>query len=157
MKKLFLFLFLAFMVSGCASKSMLFDRMKTTDVVLQEYPTDTEILAENVVSTLSRYYSPAKTEIWLMKIKGSFGDALQAQFRSAGFAVNELDGKTKKLPKNGIGIAYILDMLQDADRPTVFANIQLTDGQRFTLVRRVRITEVPKIQEIKTDSVPLEQ
>lgn len=111
---------------------------------------DAQILAERTAVELGQRYTPAHTALVLQKAPGAFGDILEQQLRTAGFA----------LGGSGLTVNYKLDAVDDGSSPGLgYVQVTCSDGQLFSFSRPLgqppMITEPPSTRPVPEDH-PLE-
>lgn len=115
-------------LSGCATRSTTVMGDDSYDGVSHEF--DTENLAINAAIELLHRYPPGHTTLALARVPGAFGEKFEACLRDNGFAVAASNG-------SGIRVGYILDMIVDENTPTGYLQINISDGERFSIVRKL--------------------
>lgn len=115
---------------GCTLQTAHMAGLRSADGLSAQYPADAQRLAEAVAEELSRRYAPAQTELALLTVPGQFGVSLESALRSQGFAV---------LPEasRGVTVGAVADVIQGELRPSGYAEVNTSDGQRFSLVRKL--------------------
>ena len=113
------------------------------------------LLARQAADRLAQSYAPGRTRLVLTRAPGAFGDAFETGLRAHGFAVAN-DGEPDA---EGLVVEYTADRLErDGAASSVYARIRTSDGQLFSLVRRVQAhpTQVAQVEPRadKTDAVP---
>ena len=135
-------------IAGC--NSLKNGPHESFDALSEVHAGDARILAERTADELQQRYSPGSTAVMLHRVPGVFGEALEQDLRSAGFAMNE----------NGVGIRYKVDIRQDGDAPMQgYVQVSCSDGKLFNfsqpLGQPARITEPPAARPVPEDH-PLE-
>lgn len=138
-----LFLSLALCLPGCALQTAHMAGLRSADGLSAQYPADAQRLADAVADELSRRYAPAQTELALLTVPGQFGVSLEQALRTRGFAV---------LPEasRGVTVGAVADVIQGELRASGYAEVNTSDGQRFSLLRKLAGDSllVPAQQEV---------
>lgn len=130
MKRLLVLAFLTGMIlSGCLAGQ----KTGSLDTLSADHAGDARALAELAATELTERHAPAHTALRLERAPGAFGETLEAELRRAGFAL---------VPDGGLGISYTLDVLRDQGQPLGYARISSTDGQLFSISRKLSDTPV---------------
>ena len=139
MKRLLVLAFLTGMsLTGCLAGQ----KTGSLDTLSADHAGDARALAELAATELTDRHAPAHTALRLERAPGAFGETLEAELRRAGFAL---------VPDGGLGISYTLDVLRDQGQPLGYVRISSTDGQLFSISRKlsdapVTYTEPPSAQ-----------
>ena len=139
MKRLLVLAFLTGMsLSGCLAGQ----KTGSLDTLSADHAGDARALAELAATELTERHAPAHTALRLERAPGAFGETLEAELRRAGFAL---------VPDGGLGVSYKLDVLRDQGKPLGYAQVISTDGQLFSISRKlsdapVTYTEPPSAQ-----------
>ena len=139
MKRLLVLAFLTGMsLSGCLAGQ----KTGSLDTLSADHAGDARALAELAATELTERHAPAHTALRLERAPGAFGETLEAELRRAGFAL---------VPDGGLGVSYKLDVLRDQGKPLGYAQVSSTDGQLFSISRKlsdapVTYTEPPSAQ-----------
>lgn len=139
MKRLLVLAFLTGMsLSGCLAGQ----KAGSLDTLSADHAGDARALAELAATELTERHAPAHTALRLERAPGVFGETLESELRRAGFAL---------VPDGGLGISYTLDVLRDQGQPLGYVRISSTDGQLFSISRKlsdapVTYTEPPSAQ-----------
>lgn len=139
MKRLLVLAFLTGMsLTGCIAGQ----KTGSLDTLSADHAGDARALAELAATELTGRHAPAHTALRLERAPGAFGETLEAELRRAGFAL---------VPDGGLGISYTLDVLRDQGQPLGYVRISSTDGQLFSISRKlsdapVTYTEPPSAQ-----------
>lgn len=139
MKRLLVLAFLTGMsLSGCLAGQ----KTGSLDTLSADHAGDARALAELAATELTERHAPAHTALRLDRAPGAFGETLEAELRRAGFAL---------VPDGGLGVSYKLDVLRDQGKPLGYAQVSSTDGQLFSISRKlsdapVTYTEPPSAQ-----------
>lgn len=128
-------------LSGCLAAQ----KGGSLDTLSADHAGDARALAELAATELTERHAPAHTALRLDRAPGVFGETLEAELRRAGFAL---------VPDGGLGIAYKLDVLHERGKPLGYVQISSTDGQLFSISRKlsdapvtpVTYTEPPSAQ-----------
>ncbi|WP_297226733.1 TcpQ domain-containing protein [uncultured Desulfovibrio sp.] len=130
MKRLLVLAFLTSMsLTGCLAGQ----KTGSLDTLSADHAGDARALAELAATELAERHAPAHTALRLERAPGAFGETLEAELRRAGFAL---------VPDGGLGISYTLDVLRDQGQPLGYARISSTDGQLFSISRKLSDTPV---------------
>lgn len=125
MKRLLVLAFLTGMsLSGCLAGQ----KTGSLDTLSADHAGDARALAELAATELTERHAPAHTALRLERAPGAFGETLEAELRRAGFAL---------VPDGGLGISYKLDVLRDQGKPLGYVQVSGTDGQLFSISRRL--------------------
>ena len=125
MKRLLVLAFLTGMsLSGCLAGQ----KTGSLDTLSADHAGDARALAELAATELTERHAPAHTALRLERAPGVFGETLEAELRRAGFAL---------VPDGGLGISYKLDVLRDQGKPLGYVQVSGTDGQLFSISRRL--------------------
>ena len=125
MKRLLVLAFLTGMsLSGCLAGQ----KTGSLDTLSADHAGDARALAELAATELTERHAPAHTALRLERAPGAFGETLEAELRRAGFAL---------VPDGGLGISYTLDVLRDQGQPLGYVRISSTDGQLFSISRKL--------------------
>lgn len=139
MKRLLVLAFLTGLsLTGCLAGQ----KTGSLDTLSADHAGDARALAELAATELTERHAPAHTALRLERAPGAFGETLEAELRRAGFAL---------VPDGGLGISYTLDVLRDQGQPLGYVRISSTDGQLFSISRKlsdapVTYTEPPSAQ-----------
>lgn len=125
-------------LSGCLAGQ----KTGSLDTLSADHAGDARALAELAATELTERHAPAHTALRLERAPGAFGETLEAELRRAGFAL---------VPDGGLGVSYKLDVLRDQGKPLGYAQVSSTDGQLFSISRKlsdapVTYTEPPSAQ-----------
>lgn len=125
MKRLLVLAFLTGMsLTGCLAGQ----KTGSLDTLSADHAGDARALAELAATELTERHAPAHTALRLERAPGAFGETLEAELRRAGFAL---------VPDGGLGISYTLDVLRDQGQPLGYVRISSTDGQLFSISRKL--------------------
>lgn len=122
---------------GCALRSMERNGLRTADGLSVAYPADADRLARETAAELSRRYAPAQTGLALLVVPGQFSASLEQSLRSSGFAV----ATGQDAP--GVRVGTVVDVIQGELAPSGYVEVHTSDGQRFSLVRRLKGDSLP--------------
>ena len=125
MKRLLVLAFLTGMsLTGCLAGQ----KTGSLDTLSADHAGDARALAELAATELTERHAPAHTALRLDRAPGVFGETLEAELRRAGFAL---------VPDGGLGVSYKLDVLRDQGKPLGYAQVSSTDGQLFSISRKL--------------------
>lgn len=122
-------LFPLLLLSGCALHSLDANGLRAADGLSRQYPVDAQILADEAAEELSRRYAPAHSGITLLSVPGAFAESFEQGLRTRGFAIMPAPA--------GMTVAAVTDVLQGETVPRGYVNVQISDGNRFSLMRRL--------------------
>ncbi|MBF0483005.1 MAG: hypothetical protein HQK82_15270, partial [Desulfovibrionaceae bacterium] len=100
------------------------------DGVSDNYPSDASDLAVYAADELAGQYPPVSTTLRLAKTRTPFGERFEAALRSKGFAVST--GQD-----SGIGVRYVLDIIQGQTPPSCYLQVRTSDGASLGKVREL--------------------
>lgn len=135
-KAIFLITALA-LLPGCALRSMEQDGLRVADGLSDRYPADADRLARDAAEELARRYAPAQTSLRLLAVAGQFGQSLELGLRTKGFAV----ATGQDAP--GVRVGTVTDVIQGELAPSGYVEVSTSDGQRFSLMRRLKGDSLP--------------
>lgn len=135
--------------SGCVLHSKA--GKSSFDGLSGEYALDAQDLARRTADELGERYAPGHTTLALDRAPGFFGEALEADLRSKGFALSAPDASS-------LGVSYTLDALHEGASAQGYVQVRCTDGQLFSLTRtlgaktdRPFVTEPPLTEPLPQD------
>ena len=115
---------------GCVLRTQGSGGLHAADGLSSGFPADADRLGREVADELARRYAPARTELVLITSPGQFAESLEAQVRSQGFAVSADS-------PSAVRVGTVADVLQGEQTPSGYVAVTTSDGQRFSLVRRL--------------------
>lgn len=129
-------------LSGC---SILSRPGLSADGLSADYLNDASNLARVAADELARRYPPAHTQLTLTRVPGAFGEALENDLRTRGYAVAEDT-------VGALGVQYTVDELPDAHAG--YVRIRLSDGQEFSFMRKLGMMMAEAPLELMTLDAP---
>ena len=121
-------LVLTFLTGMSLSGCLAMQKAGSLDTLSADHAGDARALAELAATELTERHAPAHTALRLDRAPGVFGETLEAELRRAGFAL---------VPDGGLGVSYKLDVLRDQGKPLGYAQVSSTDGQLFSISRKL--------------------
>lgn len=114
------------------------------DALSAAHAVDAQSLAAQTADELSARHAPAHTPLNLHRAPGLFGEALETELRSRGFALTDAGSP--------LGVRYTVDVIPNDPQPLGYVQVSCTDNRFFSFTRPLGTMNRPR--KIETPPAP---